>query len=60
MTLCHGLPVLDERCKACFFANASKKKCSTRSAPAYCLFVSRHSEPQIGIGPPPSADAAAV
>ena len=38
----HGLPtkkcIADERCKACYFANGSKTKCSTKAAAAYCLF----------------------
>ena len=44
----HGKPVRgkeDNRCKACFYARASIAKCSTKAAPTFCLFVSRHAEP---------------
>jgi hypothetical protein len=34
--------ITDERCKACHFANASKKHCCTKDAPSYCLFVPRY------------------
>ena len=36
------------RCRLCFLAKASKRKCSTKSAPGYCVFVSRHLEPGAG------------
>ena len=39
----HGKPIAravkDVRCKACYFANGNKRKCSTKEAPTYCLFV---------------------